>query len=160
MSIGPIVCNAVTLLAIFLASLIVGCPFGSKFSKFGSVMAGVAHTLSVVTFCAFFEIFWMLEDWRFDRVILGLIASFSVQRLVFKLLIALFLSREIGHDGTNRGWWTGNWRGRNVSRCIGTKEALLITNSLFIIHTRTNLLLHLSVRSLSLVGMVSVQYVA
>jgi 1,3-beta-glucan synthase len=116
MAIGPIVCNAVTLLAIFLASLVVGCLFGSRFAKFGSVMAGLAHMLSVVTFCGFFEVFWMLENWRFDRVVLGLIASFSIQRLVFKLLIAIFLSREIGHDGTNRGWWTGNWRGRNVSQ--------------------------------------------
>ncbi|CAM0138283.1 unnamed protein product [Umbelopsis sp. WA50703] len=116
MSVGPIACNAATLLAIFLVSLIIGWPLGSKFTKFGSVMAGAAHTLSVITFCAFFEVFWLLEDWRFDRVVLGLIASFSIQRLIFKLLIAIFLSREMGHDGTNRGWWTGDWRGRNLGK--------------------------------------------
>lgn len=29
-----------------------------------------------------------------------------VQRCIFKILIAVFLSREFKHDETNRAWWT------------------------------------------------------
>jgi hypothetical protein len=37
---------------------------------------------------------------------MGVIAVISVQRCIFKILIAVFLSREFKHDETNRAWWT------------------------------------------------------
>jgi 1,3-beta-glucan synthase len=44
-----------------------------------------------------------------------LVAVISLQRLVFKTMTILFLTREFTHDQTNRGWWTGQWYGRGVS---------------------------------------------
>lgn len=45
---------------------------------------------------------------------LGLIAVIAVQRCIFKILIAVFLSREFKHDETNRAWWTGVWFNRGL----------------------------------------------
>jgi 1,3-beta-glucan synthase len=46
-----------------------------------------------------------------------------VQRCIFKILIAVFLSREFKHDETNRAWWTVSadvmiWM-RSVAWCPG-----------------------------------------
>lgn len=37
----------------------------------------------------------------------ALLTCRSIQRAVFKIMIAVFLSREFKHDETNRAWWTG-----------------------------------------------------
>jgi 1,3-beta-glucan synthase len=37
-----------------------------------------------------------------------MIAVIAVQRWFFKLLIAVFLTREYKHDQTNKAWWTGS----------------------------------------------------
>lgn len=31
-----------------------------------------------------------------------------------KFLIAVFLSRELQHEESNRAWWTGRWHGRGL----------------------------------------------
>ena len=49
---------------------------------------------------------WFLELWDTSHAVLGVIAVISVQRCIFKILIAVFLSRELKHDETNRAWWT------------------------------------------------------
>lgn len=33
----------------------------------------------------------------------------AIQRAIFKIVIAIFLSREFKHDETNRAWWNGKW---------------------------------------------------
>jgi 1,3-beta-glucan synthase len=55
-SIGPIVWNATVLLAFFVISLFLGPMMGS-WSKFGSVIASIAHLLALVGIISFFEFF-------------------------------------------------------------------------------------------------------
>ena len=69
-------------------------------------MAALAHFSAVIGMIAFFELLWYLERWSASHTVLGIIAVISVQRCVFKILIAVFLSREFKHDETNRAWWT------------------------------------------------------
>jgi 1,3-beta-glucan synthase len=69
-------------------------------------MAALAHFSAVVGMVAFFELLWYLERWSAASTVIGVIAVISVQRCIFKILIAVFLSREFKHDETNRAWWT------------------------------------------------------
>jgi hypothetical protein len=69
-------------------------------------MAAMAHFSAVIGMIAFFELLWYLERWSASHTVLGIIAVIAVQRCVFKILIAVFLSREFKHDETNRAWWT------------------------------------------------------
>ena len=45
---------------------------------------------------------------------MGAIAMIFIQRALFKIIVAVFLSREFRHDETNRAWWTGRWYGRGL----------------------------------------------
>ena len=55
-SVGPVVWNAAILVALFCVSLFLG-PMMESWGKFGSVMASLAHILSLVGLVAFFELF-------------------------------------------------------------------------------------------------------
>lgn len=77
-------------------------------------MAALAHFGAVVGMIAFFEFEWFLEQWNAAHACLAIIAVISVQRCIFKILIAVFLSREFKHDETNRAWWTGVWFNRGL----------------------------------------------
>lgn len=54
-SFGPIVWNAAVLLVQFMFSLFLGPFLDTKYPKFGSAMAFVAHSLGVIGMIAFFE---------------------------------------------------------------------------------------------------------
>lgn len=45
---------------------------------------------------------------------LGVTAIIAVQRAIQKILIAVFLSRELKTDETNIAWWSGKWYGRGL----------------------------------------------
>lgn len=113
-SLGPVVFNATVLLALFVTSLFFGPALASCCTRFGSVMAGIAHILGVFGLVGFFELLWFIELWNISHAVLGMIATIAIQRALFKILIACFLSREFKHDETNRAWWTGKWYGRNL----------------------------------------------
>ncbi|KAI0311204.1 1-3-beta-glucan synthase [Amylostereum chailletii] len=113
-SIGPIVFNAAILLVLFMISLFLGPMLDSCCTRFGSVMASIAHVVGTLGMIGFFEFFWFLERWKTDHAVLGLIAIVAVQRAIHKILISVFLSREFKHDETNRAWWTGKWYGRGL----------------------------------------------
>jgi len=113
-SLGPLAWNAVVLLVLFFISLFFGPMLASCCNKFGSVMAAIAHTLSVVGMVGFFEFLWYLERWDISHAVLGMLTSVAIQRFFLKFLIAAFLSREFKHDETNRAWWTGRWYGRGL----------------------------------------------
>lgn len=104
---GPIVFNAVLLIVLFFTSLFVSPLCGGCCGNFGSVMAAIAHVGSVVGMIGFFEFLWVLERWDLSHAVLGLIATISIQRCLFKVLIAVGISREYKHDEVNRAWWTG-----------------------------------------------------
>ncbi|KZT68116.1 glycosyltransferase family 48 protein [Daedalea quercina L-15889] len=112
-SVGPVAWNACMLLTLFFVSLFLG-PMMSGWTKFASVMAALAHFLSLIGLIAFFEFFWFLELWDASHAILGVISIVAVQRAIQKILISVFLSREYKHDETNRAWWSGKWYGRGL----------------------------------------------
>ncbi|KAL7412625.1 glucan synthase [Mrakia frigida] len=113
-SLGPVVANMAFLLVLFLISLMLGPMLNNCCGKLGATMAGVAHGLAVVGLLGFFELLWFLERWNASHAVLGVLASVSIQRALYKLLISLFLSREFKHDETNRAWWTGVWYNRTL----------------------------------------------
>ncbi|KAG0202903.1 1,3-beta-D-glucan synthase [Mortierella sp. GBA30] len=113
-ALGPVVVNAAILAGLFGISLIIGPFMNMCCAKFGSIMAAIGHAVAVLTMLGFFEALWALESWNTSHAVLGIIAAISVQRFVFKLLIAVFLTREFKHDETNRAWWTGKWHGRGL----------------------------------------------
>jgi len=77
--------------------------------KFGSVLAAIAHGVSVIMLLAFFEIMFFLEGWVFSKALLGMIAAVALQRFVLKMIIASALTREFKQDTSNIAWWTGKW---------------------------------------------------
>ncbi|KAK0567105.1 1,3-beta-D-glucan synthase [Tilletia horrida] len=113
-SLGPILWNAAVLLVLFLVSMFLGPALNKCCAKFGSIMASTAHLLSVVGMVGAFEFLWYLEQWNTSHAVLAIIAVIAIQRCVFKILIALVISRELKHDETNRAWWTGRWYGRGL----------------------------------------------
>lgn len=77
--------------------------------KFGSVLAAIAHGAAVIMLLAFFEVMFFLEGWSFTKALLGMISVVALQRFIFKLIIALALTREFKQDTSNIAWWTGKW---------------------------------------------------
>lgn len=47
----------------------------------------------------------------------------AIQRAIHKVLISVFLSRELAHDETNRAWWTGKWYGRGLGAHVLSQPA-------------------------------------
>lgn len=76
-SLGPIVWNAVVLLTLFFISLFAGPMLASCCGKFATVMAAIAHVLSVIGMVGFFEFLWYLERWDISHAVLGMLATVS-----------------------------------------------------------------------------------
>ncbi|KAI9269190.1 1,3-beta-glucan synthase component FKS1 [Phascolomyces articulosus] len=112
LTIGPIIWNAVFLLLLQFVSAFLAMVCSSK--KIGLYVAGIAHTLALVGFVVFFELFWWLERFQIKSTVLGVLTMFAFERFVFKTLVGFFLPRELHHDATNRTWWTGQWRGSKL----------------------------------------------
>jgi 1,3-beta-glucan synthase len=77
--------------------------------KFGSVLAAIAHGISVVMLLILWEVMFFLEGFVFAKALLGMIAAMAVQRFIYKLIIALALTREFKSDTSNIAFWTGKW---------------------------------------------------
>ncbi|GJJ14803.1 1,3-beta-D-glucan synthase [Clathrus columnatus] len=122
-SLGPVVWNSAILLVQFLISLFLGPMLDSCCAKFGSVMATIVHSLALIGMIGFFEFLWFLELWNASHAVLGLVAVIFIQRAIYKILIAVFLSREFKHDETNRAWWTGKWYGRGLGAHVMSQPA-------------------------------------
>ncbi|KAF8654087.1 hypothetical protein AX16_003620 [Volvariella volvacea WC 439] len=121
-AVGPVVWNAAILAALFVLSLFLG-PVMESWSKFGAVMAALAHILALVGLVAFFEFFWFLERWDASHAVLGVISIIAIQRAIQKIFIAVFLTREFKHDETNLAWWTGKWYGRKLGNSALSQPA-------------------------------------
>ena len=106
---GPVAINAGVLLGLFGMACCMGPVLSMCCKKFGSVLAAIAHAVSVIALIAFFEVLFFLEGWIFAKALLGMIAVIALQRFLFKLIIALFLTREFKQDSSNIAWWTGKW---------------------------------------------------
>ena len=66
---------------------------------------------------------WFLELWDASHAVLGVIAIIAIQRAIQKILIAVFLSRELKHEETNRAWWSGKWYGRGLGSSAFSQPA-------------------------------------
>ncbi|KAI8990937.1 glucan synthase [Mycotypha africana] len=112
---GPLLLNAVALGLLFFFSLVGG--YLASFCcgvKFGATVAAIAHGWAVVNYVVFFEVLFFLENWNFGQVILGMIAVSAMQRLIFRAITVLLLTREFQDGRSNHGWWTGRWYGRSL----------------------------------------------
>jgi 1,3-beta-glucan synthase len=106
---APIAVNAGVLAALFGMACCMGPLLSMCCKKFGSVLAAIAHGVAVIMLLAFFEVMFFLEGWIFTKALLGMISVVALQRFIFKLIIALALTREFKQDSSNIAWWTGKW---------------------------------------------------
>lgn len=106
---GPVAINAGVLAGLFAMACCMGPLLSMCCKRFGAVLAAIAHGVSVVMLLASFEVMFFLEGWDFSKTVLGMIASIALQRLLFKFIIALALTREFKADTSNIAWWTGKW---------------------------------------------------
>ncbi|KAJ2782842.1 1,3-beta-D-glucan synthase [Coemansia javaensis] len=113
-SVAPIAVNFATTIVFFFVSLVLGPCCALCMPQFGKVVAGVVHTISVVTYIAMFFLLWILEDWAFAPTAMGIVCQVFVQRALFAVLQHLLLTREFGEDETNVAWWTGRWYGKGM----------------------------------------------
>ena len=106
---APVAVNAGVSIGFFAMACCMGPLLSMCCKKFGAVLAAVAHAIAVIMLIIVFEIMFFLEGWVFSRALLGMIAVIALQRFVYKLIIALALTREFRADTSNIAWWTGKW---------------------------------------------------
>lgn len=106
---APIGINAGVLAAFFGMACCMGPVLSMCCKKFGSVLAAIAHGISVVMILVLFEVMFFLEGFVFSRTLLGMISAMALQRFVYKLIISLALTREFKTDTSNIAFWTGKW---------------------------------------------------
>ncbi|EAW06869.1 1,3-beta-glucan synthase [Aspergillus clavatus NRRL 1] len=108
-ALGPIGINAGVAGAFFGMACCMGPIFSMCCKKFGAVLAAIAHAVAVIVLLAIFEVMFFLEGWSWPRMLMGMIAAAAIQRFIYKLIIALALTREFKNDQSNIAWWTGKW---------------------------------------------------
>ncbi|KAL8893042.1 MAG: hypothetical protein Q9215_000047 [Flavoplaca cf. flavocitrina] len=106
---APIAINAGVLAGLFGMACCMGPLLNMCCKKFGPVLAAIAHAIAVIMLLAFFEVMFFLEGWSFSKALLGMIAVVALQRFIYKLIVALALTREFKGDGANIAWWNGKW---------------------------------------------------
>lgn len=112
---APIAVNAGVAMVFFGMACCMGPILSACCKKTGAVMAGIAHGIAVVILIVVFEVMFALEAWSFSKTLLGMICALSIQRFIYKLIIALALTRELKTDTANIAWWTGKWYGMGWS---------------------------------------------
>ncbi|KAI9150152.1 1,3-beta-glucan synthase component FKS1 [Paramyrothecium foliicola] len=106
---APVAINAGVLLVMFFMACFMGPLLGMCCKKVGAVLAGIAHALAVIFLIVFFEVMFVLESFNFKRTLSGMIAVVALQRFLFKLIVALALTREMKTDDANIAFWSGKW---------------------------------------------------
>ena len=108
-ALAPIAINAGVLAAFFGMACCMGPVLSMCCKKFGSVLAAIAHGISVLMMLILFEVMFFLEGFVFAKALLGMIAATAIQRFIYKLIIGLALTREFKNDTSNIAFWTGKW---------------------------------------------------
>ncbi|KAL2117556.1 hypothetical protein VTJ04DRAFT_7216 [Mycothermus thermophilus] len=108
-ALAPIAINAGVCLMFFAMACFMGPLLSMCCKKFGAVLAAIAHAIAVISLLIFFEVMFFLESFHFARTLLGMITVVAIQRFIFKLIITLFLTREMKTDQANIAFWTGKW---------------------------------------------------
>lgn len=106
---APIAVNAGVALAFFGMACCMGPVFSMCCKKFGAVLAAIAHAIAVIMMIAFWLVMFFLEGFQFSKALLGMIAVVAIQRFVYKIIVAVTLTREFRSDTSNIAWWTGKW---------------------------------------------------
>jgi 1,3-beta-glucan synthase len=106
---APIAVNAGALAFFFAMACCMGPVLSMCCKKFGSVLAAIAHAISVIVLLVFFLVMYVLEGFNFARTLMGMIVVVAIQRFIFKLIITLALTREFKTDQSNIAFWTGKW---------------------------------------------------
>lgn len=106
---APVAINAGVLAMLFAMACCMGPVLSMCCKRFGTVLAGIAHGVSVFGLFASFEVMYVLQSFKFDKCLSGMIAATAIQRFFYKLIISLALTREFRHDNSNIAWWTGKW---------------------------------------------------
>lgn len=122
-SLGPIAINAGTLLVCVGLSCCAGPLLSLCCKKTGAVMAGVAHGVAVIVHIVFFIVMWVLQGFNFTKMLIGFATMIYIQRLIFKLLTILTLTREFRNDKANTAFWTGKWYGSGLGYMAWTQPA-------------------------------------
>ncbi|KAI9670229.1 MAG: 1,3-beta-D-glucan synthase [Alyxoria varia] len=108
---APIGINAGVAIGFFGMACCMGPILSICCKKFGAVLAAIAHAIAVIVLIIFFEVMMVLEGFSFPKVVLGMVCVIAIQRFIYKLIIALALTREFKADSANIAWWTGKWYG-------------------------------------------------
>ncbi|KAK2600079.1 1,3-beta-D-glucan synthase [Conoideocrella luteorostrata] len=108
-ALAPIGVNAAILGALFGMACCMGPVLSMCCKRFGTVLAAVAHGMAVVFMLLAFEGMFFLEGFDFARTLTGIIAVVALQRFIFKLIIAVALTREMKTDQSNVAFWNGKW---------------------------------------------------
>jgi 1,3-beta-glucan synthase len=106
---APIAVNAAVLAGLFGMACCMGPILSMCCKSFGTVLAAIAHAISVIMLIVFFEVMFVLEGFDFKKTLLGMVAAAALQRFFFKLIISLALTREFKTDTSNIAFWTGKW---------------------------------------------------
>ena len=126
-TLGPIVINLGVLFFCLGMSCCSGPLFGMCCKKTGSVMAGIAHGVSVVVHILFFIVMWVLEGFNFARMLIGVITCIQIQRFIFQLMTMFMLTREFKNDHSNTAFWTGKWYGSGMGYMAWTQPTRELT---------------------------------
>ncbi|TID14865.1 hypothetical protein CANINC_004536 [Pichia inconspicua] len=105
----PLLLNSLVLIVIFPFSLFGASILSFCCTKIPSVLAFIAHFLSVFIHLITFELIWVLQGFNFSRTLILFIAATFLQRFLFQSSKLLFLTREWKEDFSNRAWWSGKW---------------------------------------------------
>lgn len=106
---APIGINAGVLAAMFAMACCMGPVLSMCCKSFGSVLAGIAHAVAVISLLIFFEVMYFLSGLSFIKTLSGMIAVLAIQRFILKLIVSLALTREFKTDQSNIAFWTGKW---------------------------------------------------
>ncbi|KAH3685666.1 hypothetical protein WICPIJ_003350 [Wickerhamomyces pijperi] len=120
-SVGPIAINSGILLLFFMISVAIGPFLTFCIPLFPSLISTIVHSLGIVNHLACFELFWFMQNWDFKTTVLGTFLCITIQSLIFKLIVIIFLTREFKHDRTNRAWWSGKWATAGLGWSIFTQ---------------------------------------
>lgn len=105
----PILFNMAVLLIFFFVSIFAAPVTQLCCRNTGSVIAGIAHALSVIIYLVSFEIMWFLESWNFARTLILLITCINLHVFLFKVFAVFCLTKEFKNNRSNIAWWTGKW---------------------------------------------------
>lgn len=109
----PIIINSIILLITLSIFLVFGI-FLRYFKKLPAYVAGICHGVSIIVYLVNFILIYYLEGLDYQKAVLLVICSIFLQRLLFKLNLFLFISKEnkdnkIEDVNHNIAFWGGDW---------------------------------------------------